>query len=461
MKRYKEAFSSKKLNNIVPKIFSVLEKRINQSIFVSSEPMDFTNAYGAWSGAFGIIGDGNKAIRLNWFIGKTSSSINSVDIWDNVGDTPDVHIDTEGLNIVQIIDTIESYLSGDSDLMFERRGRKSASNDILLSWIEDERIPEDYIAENKTTFLWDEFNRWQYRQNQYEPISSSTFRKFLQQYMMDNKIEKRKGKVSKGSQEKSVVSKKSKSEFQAMMELPIEEKYRQIKSFINMIMSRVSNGMIVSGRTATGKTENTKAQLDELNADYTMITGAIKSAKELYRYLYWHRNDAIVVFDDCDSAIKDKNSANILKGALETNLGKGNKVSFLDKDFIDPKQIATMTKRQKEKVIPNTFEFDAGIIFITNVPITKINSAILSRTLNVDLNLTNEEVLEVMERDMENFPPPDVKKEFKLKAFNLLTKYKKDIKDLNFRDYIKTIIMAATKHSLWEKWALAQILATR
>ena len=83
------------------------------------------------------------------------------------------------------------------------------------------------------------------------------------------------------------------------------------------------------------------------------------SAIGLYTKLYEYSDKGnVVVFDDCDSVLLDDLALNILKAALDTS--KKRRISWnTDSTYL------------RKEGIPDSFEFNAGAIFITNIKFEK------------------------------------------------------------------------------------------
>ena len=130
--------------------------------------------------------------------------------------------------------------------------------------------------------------------------------------------------------------------------------------------------MIVSGPPGVGKSYGVENVLsrhdvfaniaqDESLKKYEIAKGNI-SALCLYQMLYSFKDKrSIVVFDDCDSVLFDDIALNLLKAALDT--GRKRTISW-----------HTESRILKEAGIPNTFNFEGGCIFITNVKFDHVSS---------------------------------------------------------------------------------------
>jgi hypothetical protein len=119
--------------------------------------------------------------------------------------------------------------------------------------------------------------------------------------------------------------------------------------------------MIVTGPAGIGKSHGVTTQMEKASMfdkisgkrpRFEIVKGAI-SGIGLFATLYKY-SDAknVLVFDDCD-VWEDQDALNVLKGALDS--GKTRRISW-NKD----------SRLLREEGVPNTFNFNGSIIFITN-----------------------------------------------------------------------------------------------
>lgn len=88
---------------------------------------------------------------------------------------------------------------------------------------------------------------------------------------------------------------------------------------------------------------------------FTMIKGHL-SPVGLYKMLYEHSDSGqVVVMDDCDNVLYDEASLNLLKAALDTTR----------------KRVLHWSTGDRSDDLPSKFEFNASIIFITNINFDK------------------------------------------------------------------------------------------
>jgi hypothetical protein len=149
--------------------------------------------------------------------------------------------------------------------------------------------------------------------------------------------------------------------------------------------------MIVSGPPGVGKSygvelEIEKATLLDQIAGRRLRAEVVKgsaSAIGLYQTLYKYSDpNCVIVFDDCDSILLDDVALNLLKGALDS--GKKRKISWLADSRI-----------LRSEGIPDSFNFQGSVIFITNLKFDKLKSqklkdhldALQSRCHYLDLTL--------------------------------------------------------------------------
>lgn len=190
--------------------------------------------------------------------------------------------------------------------------------------------------------------------------------------------------------------------------------------------------------------------------------GAKLSPFGLYLDLFINRDDMTIVYDDSDSVWKDPDSVNILKSALDT---------YKERDIAWTSRATTnveiMTDEERElyysklydalanspedvgtKIkLPSTFKFTSRIIFISNLKPDKIDSAIRSRSLFMDIYLTREDVVKRIISILP-FVEPDVPMEEKLEVLESL---QASSKELTMRAVTAGIAVKAGGFSDWQR----------
>jgi hypothetical protein len=129
----------------------------------------------------------------------------------------------------------------------------------------------------------------------------------------------------------------------------------------------------------------------------------------------------VIVFDDCDSVLRDPIALNILKGALDSY----------------GKRIISWNADMRDDDLPRSFEFTGRIIFISNLTQDKIDQAIRSRSMMIDLSMTTDQKLDRMEHiaDLPEFLP-EYDAKVKSDALALIREIKEDVKEISLRTLI-------------------------
>ncbi len=246
--------------------------------------------------------------------------------------------------------------------------------------------------------------------------------------------------------------------------ISINKRFQYLENFSNMLIAGEISSLIVTGEGGLGKTYTVKKCLvetglsdirdyAEINADreygesvmgdYIIIKGNT-SAKGLYRALYENR-DKLVIFDDCDKALTDVVAQQVLKAAL---------------DSYDRRIISWNTEMNgRDDALPKFFEFTGRIIFISNMAQHKLDQAIKSRSLRVDLSMNVQEKLERMEFILADIEPT-LNIDYKRDALEFLKTHADQATDLNIRTLLMVTKIRASRFSKnWEEEALYTLTA--
>ena len=204
-------------------------------------------------------------------------------------------------------------------------------------------------------------------------------------------------------------------------------------------------GLVVSGPPGVGKSFGVEKQLDVANMfrtingkdpKYEFVTGGVSSIG-LYQKLYFNKNpENVLVFDDCDGILFEEESLSLLKGAL--NSGDKRRICW-------NKQSRVLDTGD----IPDSFDFEASIIFISNVDFERTIAkgsriaahleAIMSRCHYLDLEISSErdKVLRIKQ----------IVRQGMLKAYNFTTDQENRIVEYVFKnaEYMREISLRAVK----------------
>ena len=171
----------------------------------------------------------------------------------------------------------------------------------------------------------------------------------------------------------------------------IRERFEILDEMTKAAVAGDVRAMIVSGPPGVGKSYGVE-KIVEAACLFDKLSGkrlraeVVKgsaTALGLYTTLYKYSDkNCVLVFDDCDSILLDDVALNLLKGALDS--GKKRKISWLaDSNVL------------RREGIPDSFNFNGTVIFITNLKFDKMKSqklrdhldALQSRCHYLDLTL--------------------------------------------------------------------------
>jgi hypothetical protein len=227
--------------------------------------------------------------------------------------------------------------------------------------------------------------------------------------------------------------------------------------------------MIVTGPPGVGKSFGVEKVLakHDVFADvaqnsklkkYEVVKGAM-SAIGLYSKLFEYSDaKSILVFDDCDSVLLDDLSLNILKAALDSS--KKRMIHW-----------NTDSRLLRSEGVPNSFEFNGGAIFITNIKFDNVRSkklrdhleALESRCHYLDLTIDTEreKILRIKQvvtecGMLDDYEFSDLEKQV---LIDFVDDNKKKLRELSLRTVLK---IADLKRSMPANWrAVAEVTCMR
>jgi hypothetical protein len=224
---------------------------------------------------------------------------------------------------------------------------------------------------------------------------------------------------------------------------------------VNMLAKGDQASVVVTGPGGLGKSYTvTQALNDAGMTDVTLLDefevgdkintkGSFRvikgysTPKGLYRTLYENK-DGVVVFDDCDSVLKDPVSLNLLKGALDSYA----------------RRIISWRADLRDDDLPQSFEFKGRVVFISNLPSNAMDQAIITRSMAVDLSMTESQKIDRMRflLDQDGFMP-EYDKKHKLDALTLIDSLKDKVKELSLRTLIQVTKIRKAAGAKWKDLA--------
>ena len=232
----------------------------------------------------------------------------------------------------------------------------------------------------------------------------------------------------------------------------INQRFGFVSDMVTMLANGAQASVVVTGPGGLGKSFTVSQTLTALGfkdvsvLDDFAVGSILKTAKTfrvikgystpkgLYRTLYENK-DGVIVFDDCDSVLKDPTSLNLLKGALDSY----------------SRRIISWRADIKDEDLPTSFEFKGRVVFISNLSASNIDQAILTRSLAVDLSMTTKQKIERMRHLLSTGEfMPEFDKTIKSDAMDLIEKHQDTVKELSLRTLIQ---VTKIRQSAGKNWA--------
>ncbi len=231
----------------------------------------------------------------------------------------------------------------------------------------------------------------------------------------------------------------------------INERFGFVGDMVTMLCKGAQPSVIITGPGGLGKSYTVTKTLEAngfkdmsiLDESFEVGTKTAKNKfvvvkgystpKGLYRLLYENK-DGVIVFDDCDSVLKDPVSLNLLKGALDSY----------------SRRIISWRADIKDEDLPTTFEFKGRVVFISNLASSQIDQAIITRSMAVDLSMTTQQKVERMRFILQSGEfMPTTAKEFKDDAIALIEELQDKVKELSLRTLIQVTKIRANAGANW------------
>lgn len=206
---------------------------------------------------------------------------------------------------------------------------------------------------------------------------------------------KKRGRPSKAEVQARTVKVDKRTDTQILTDL--KERFNILTMLTSGACTKSIRAVTVTGAPGVGKTYTVEQILEHFkqkqNTQFEIVRGAL-SAVNLYKLAYRNRKAGnIIVLDDADSIFNDEDALNILKVLCDSS--ETRKVSWMKE-----------SNALKEDDIPQSFEFNGAMIFISNLDFQKFVDegknkysahfeAIMSRSLYLDLRLHSRNELGV------------------------------------------------------------------
>ena len=235
----------------------------------------------------------------------------------------------------------------------------------------------------------------------------------------------------------------------------INERFGFVSDMVKLLAQGDQSSVVITGPGGLGKSFNVMKALQtvgmkditelsdfqigtrvNVKKSFIVIKG-YSTPKGLYRALYENK-DGVIVFDDCDSVLKDPVSLNLLKGALDSY----------------SRRIISWRADIRDEDLPTSFEFKGRVIFISNLSSVQMDQAIISRSMAVDLTMTRQQKVDRMRFliSQSDFMP-EYKSEHKNDALDLIESLQDKVKELTLRTLIQVTVIRKGLSANWKNLA--------
>lgn len=237
----------------------------------------------------------------------------------------------------------------------------------------------------------------------------------------------------------------------------IRNTFSELKTIVEMVAENEIRGLIISGPPGVGKSWDVTDALEVYSTHDKLrgisnveVVSGMTTPLSMYMKLHEFKDPGqVIVFDDCDSVLYDEDSLNILKAALDSR--ETRVISW-----------NTTSRKLEKEDVPNRFQYQGSIIFITNVKLDNVRKesrlrlhleAILSRCMYYEMTMgaTSDILLrikQVMQDGMlDKYKLPPNGQEI---IYKYIVDNKNDLHELSLRMITKIADLMSSKPDKWE-----------
>jgi len=229
----------------------------------------------------------------------------------------------------------------------------------------------------------------------------------------------------------------------------INTRFDVLETLVQDVVDGDVRSLIISGPPGFSKSYTVEEVMRHNDVKYEIVKGHSR-ATGLFKMLWNHKEEgSILVFDDCDSIFSDEISLNLLKTALDTT---------------EERVISWLAEGHwlEAEGIPNSFEFEGSVIFITNLDfdrtiaggskIGKHLEALISRSHYVDLGIKSARdcIIRIKQVIADSSMLKHLSKSQQESVIKFIEDNKDTLREVSLRTALKVATLVASGKVNWE-----------
>jgi hypothetical protein len=229
--------------------------------------------------------------------------------------------------------------------------------------------------------------------------------------------------------------------------------YSYIKKVINNVITGRIRACTLCGPPGMSKTYMVKRCMYfagmEPGKDFIVAKGSVITVKDFFVFVYENR-DKILVLDDFDSPLTDRDMVNMLKAMMDSY---GQRRVFLPKTITDQEQSVSKGQVPIPSSVPTRFDFEGRVILVTNIKKGGVDKAIKSRAIPLEVNFNAKRMLNILQKMMKHMEPKEAPMKMKQEVFNYIMQLYKKKPDIiiNFRNYHDAVCLRLGISEGWKE----------
>jgi hypothetical protein len=474
-----ELYESKHASVAMEKIVQYIQNKLGVKLIKIPGIEHYQNSTDRGFGSRYVFSGTTKCIRFNWsnasWVG-TTTQMKSIDLFTGKTHDPNFNIHAKGISLIKTLPAVISILQAPEvsrQFTFPVDESDAINESVLTEAKRDDFTAEEALDDfMKKLTAGRAYTRSDFIGNYHiskAGIFDVIFKDFKDKFAIDksrismkpgSKIDALKDsilakagviEVTKGGSKETFMKTKQEEEVEVAQgdRVPFGEVLEHLEGLVTGVIKGAFNALFVAGKGGTGKTQTVEKVLHAHGLSdgqgYFKNTGTA-SAAGVYTLLYHNRNN-IIVFDDSDGALADQDARNLIKAATDTKKKRklvwNKKSSFI----FNPELEDPILYKDDLDMAPKFFDFEGRIIFISNLPLNKLDpdGALRTRAFVINVNPTDEEMYEQMDKILHIINLEDgltLSKEERENVLRIVKTSKSN--DVNLRKLVRGLNLAAS-----------------